>query len=145
MKARLVGSLVIGLMFGILQGAIAEETGIKIDFKQIHGSKPQSPLTLVDSEFTAALQKQLEKIFTEGGMLETSSFKQEPAANLSSALYSIDISAHGRIHHATIDEASAPPAYTKLIKFVLKHGVKPPQPLVEATTKSDAELPSEKH
>lgn len=108
-----------------------KETGLKITFKLMHGTKPQATLVLADSQLTAAAQKQLDKIFVESGMLETPNFKQTGVA-MDSSLFAIDIKQNGKSHHAEIDESSAPPAYAKLIKFIQKHGTKPPTVSKEA-------------
>lgn len=136
MKTKVVWSLVLVSMFGFCQTAFSEN--LKIDFKQIHGTRPQSELSISDAGLTPVALRQLDKIFAEGGMLETATFKQESASNLSSALYSITINSQGKIHQAVIDETSAPPAYTKLIKFILKHGVKA-TPVAQDTETTTAE------
>lgn len=114
--------------------AMADD-GIKIDFKQIRGVKPQSPLTVQESDLTPVAVKQLEKIFAEGGMMDIPSFNQENTASMSSCIYNIKISSHGKTHNATIDDKAAPVAYEKLIRFIMKHGHKP----VEETASTESE------
>jgi hypothetical protein len=98
---------------------------INIQFKQLRGGRPQSPLVLQDADLTPVAQKQLDKAISEGGMLETGTFKQSPGMNMSSAFYEIKLSINGKTHEAEIDEVNAPPAYSKLIKLILKYGHKP--------------------
>lgn len=83
---------------------------------------------------TPVAQKQLDRILSEGGMLETGSFKQSPGMNMASAFYEINMNVKGKAHVCQIDEASAPAAYSKLVKFCMKYGHKPVQAATADTT-----------
>jgi hypothetical protein len=111
---------------------------VKIEFKQIRGTKPQPMLVMQDADLNPIAQKQLDRILAEGGMLETATFKQTPGMNMAACFYEIKMNIAGKTHEAQIDEDSAPAAYGKLLKLILKYGHKP----VESATAEGAGKPT---
>jgi hypothetical protein len=128
------------LAFAVLASmpSVFAAENVKIEFKQIRGTKPQPALVVQDADLSPIAQKQLDRVLAEGGMLDTASFKQTPGMNMASCFYEIKMNIAGKTHEAQIDEVSAPEAYAKLLKLILKYGHKP----VQAATAEGAELPT---
>ena len=130
-KNMILALVACAAIFSIPSNAGAAE-GLKIEFKQLRGGRPQPALVLQDADLTPVAQKQLDKALTDGGMLETGTFKQSPGMNMASCFYQIKININGKTHEAEIDEVSAPPAYAKLVKLILKYGHKPAEQTAES-------------
>lgn len=142
MKALSIGLAALAV-FGVSGSTLAAEN-VRIDFKQIRGPRPQAPLVVLDADMTPLAHKQLDRILTEGGMLEVANFKQEAGMSATSAVWEMKISANGKAHAARIDEQQAPAAYLKLVKFVMKYGHKPADAETAKAEGSDAAVATAK-
>lgn len=125
------------MLAAVLIPSVQAAENVHIEFKQLRGQKPQAPLVVQDADLTPVTQKQLDRILAEGGMLDVATFKQAPGMNMKSSLYAIKLNINGKAHECEVDELTAPAAYGRLVRLILKCGHRPVQ---SASTGTSADV-----